>query len=691
MVRSHQKYSSENLQQATHAYSSGSMSSVDAAKFYGVPESTIRNHKRRPAMNIGSGRPYLLKRNHEDYLVQLLLDLERTGFRLTKKKVMKISQDYVETLKQKSQPLGRRWFHDFLLRNKNKIKFIKEQKLERCRKDGFTETVRSGWFDTLFNVMQPHNLFDKPAQIYNVDECGFNDDTQRELVLVPSDTKIKYEENGGTGKSFTTIIIAVNAKGDVLPPLTVYAAKHVNNQWTEGGPVRSAYCCTDNGWINDEVFAFWFTDVFLMEIPSVLRPVLLVLDGHNCHFTVKVIEAARQNDIIIVCLPPHCTHVKTSWKKIVSSYFERTHRKTIRKIDHPVLLNKLYNRAFTPRQVVAGFTRTGIWPFDRTVMKDKVVNTSRNQLFSIRCPPMSIDNMPLLSNSMLNVSLSNNFDLSSNGGSSSSRYNIQSTSAVPLPTTTNQAIQLLNSVIANIEYRDNENNRGAQQQQRLIHDDVDLAAQNHLLPTPVFSHPNIYSHVNVDQSPSASSSGFSIHQSPVDVVDQHFINDDEQFDLLRSDRGVLQKHTTFSDLSLMQMVKPAMQNESDDDEDEEFLVNSSSRMYTELNNLTLSSIPASSSLSISPSHNSSTATLSTDSNLCLPQLSTPATAAATVYNNLLNTEPRLSSPAPKAPSTRVRQQRKFGEIVTSDSFLEEIKQKEQQKLAKCKSGKSNAN
>ncbi|CAF3876500.1 unnamed protein product, partial [Rotaria sordida] len=509
-----------------------------------------------------------------------------------------------------------------------------------------------------------------------------------ELVLVPSDTKIKYEENGGTGKSFTTIIIAVNAKGDVSPPLTVYAAKHVNNQWTEGGPARSAYCCTDNGWINDEVFAFWFIDVFLMEIQSVPRPVLLILDGHSCHFTVKVIEAARQNNIIIVCLPPH---LKTSWKKIVSSYFERTHRKTIRKIDHPTLLNKLYNVAFTPRQVVAGFTRTGIWPFDRTVMKDKVVKTSHNRLFRIHSSSMSVDNMSTLSNSMVNISLSNNSDLSSNGGGSSSRYNIQSTSAVPLPTTTDQAIQLLNSVVASIEYLDNENNRGTQQQQRLIHYDVDLAAQNHLLPTSVFSHPNIYSHVNVNQSPSASSSGFSIHQSPVHVVDQHFINDNEKFDLLQSDRGVLQKHTTFSDLSLMQMVKLVMQNETDDDKDEEFLVDSSSRMYTELNNVVLSSIPAPYSLSISPSHNSSTATLSMDSNLCLPQLSTPAIAAATVYNNLMNTEPRLSSPAPKAPSTRVRQQRKFGEVVTSDSFFEEIQQKQQQKLVKSRSGKSNAN
>ena len=86
-----------------------------------------------------------------------------------------------------------------------------------------------------------------------------------ELVLVPSDTKTKYEENGGTGKSFTTMIIWVNAKGDTLPPLTVYAAKHVNEQWTNGGPARSAFQCSPNGWINVEIFYFWFINVFLRK------------------------------------------------------------------------------------------------------------------------------------------------------------------------------------------------------------------------------------------------------------------------------------------------------------------------------------------------------------------------------------------------------------------------------------------
>ena len=71
------------------------MSSVEAAKHFGVPQSTIRNHKRQSRISIGSGQPYLLTKLDEDHLVQLFLDLEQTGFRLTKSKVMKIARNYV--------------------------------------------------------------------------------------------------------------------------------------------------------------------------------------------------------------------------------------------------------------------------------------------------------------------------------------------------------------------------------------------------------------------------------------------------------------------------------------------------------------------------------------------------------------------------------------------------------------------
>ncbi len=64
---------------------------------------------------------------------------------------------------------------------------------------------------------------------------------------------------------------------------------------------------------------------------------------------------------------------KQSWKKIVTKYFVRTQRKTIRKLDLPSLFNELYLSSFTQKQVLAGFTCAGVWPFDATAMKDRVV------------------------------------------------------------------------------------------------------------------------------------------------------------------------------------------------------------------------------------------------------------------------------------------------------------------------------
>ena len=95
MIRSHQKYFRESLQKAIHAYSTGSMTYVEASKTFGVPESTISKHKRRPFMNIGSGRPIILPKNDEAHLVKLLLDIEKTSFHLTKIRVIEIAEDYI--------------------------------------------------------------------------------------------------------------------------------------------------------------------------------------------------------------------------------------------------------------------------------------------------------------------------------------------------------------------------------------------------------------------------------------------------------------------------------------------------------------------------------------------------------------------------------------------------------------------
>ena len=94
MLHLQQKYLEKALQYAIKVHSNRSMSLVKAAKRLRVPQTIIRNHKRQSSIAIVSGRPYLLTKIGEDHLVQLFLDLERSVFRLTKAKVIKIALGY---------------------------------------------------------------------------------------------------------------------------------------------------------------------------------------------------------------------------------------------------------------------------------------------------------------------------------------------------------------------------------------------------------------------------------------------------------------------------------------------------------------------------------------------------------------------------------------------------------------------
>ncbi|CAF3907965.1 unnamed protein product [Rotaria magnacalcarata] len=306
-------YSKENLIKALEEYKNGATSSEVCLK-YGVPASTVRNHNSNSQMTFGSGRPTVLKIDQE------------------------------------------------------------QKKIEASRRNGFTKDIRTGWFEKLELILRSNNLIARPHAIYNCDESGFSDETG------------SYEQSGGSGKNFTTSLICGNAAGEILPPFIVYSAKVSNPQWTFGGPSGSSFAVSDSEWITTSLFIEWFKS-FIEHTKNVSKPLLLIMDNHSCHISIEVIELAQQNQIILLLLPPSCTHAlqpldtvtfscaKQSWKRIVARYFLRTGRKTIRKIDLPVLFKELYSLALTPKQVVVGFSRA----VSSSIARDSPVATSSFQ------------------------------------------------------------------------------------------------------------------------------------------------------------------------------------------------------------------------------------------------------------------------------------------------------------------------
>jgi transposase len=190
-------YLKEDLTIAVHEYKNGSTSSAVSAK-YGIPRSTIRNHKSNSKLKIGGGRPALLTNHQEQYLVELLINLEFVGVRLTKPVVMKLSSEYVQFVTGKYSKkllellsfiriiisdigndiqVGRKWLKTFLQRWDTKLKVLKEEKMEISRRNGFSEDVRRGWYEKLDLILRENNLITRPHAIFNCDESGFSDET----------------------------------------------------------------------------------------------------------------------------------------------------------------------------------------------------------------------------------------------------------------------------------------------------------------------------------------------------------------------------------------------------------------------------------------------------------------------------------------------------------------------------------
>lgn len=167
------KYSKESLLNAMNS----ELGSKRAADMFNVPASTIRRHRRNQNIQPRVGRPSYLSETEEAFFTSLLELLPEFSFQITTNVALKLAQDYFESLGLSMAP-GKKWLYSFVERHSEKIKWQKEVKLERAREEAFTEDCRRGWFGTLEEVLKKHDLFDKPNQIFNVDETGFCDRTK---------------------------------------------------------------------------------------------------------------------------------------------------------------------------------------------------------------------------------------------------------------------------------------------------------------------------------------------------------------------------------------------------------------------------------------------------------------------------------------------------------------------------------
>jgi len=156
------------------------------------------------------------------------------------------------------------------------------------------------YFAALKSVLDANLLCAKPESIWNMDETGIQLDHKPGKITAAKGTKYLHSRTSGVRETLT-IIAAVNAAGGVIPPHVIVKGKtrrSPNSFRTEDAP-GATWSWSDSGWTKQGIALLWFTESFLPNIGSD-RPQLLILDGHDSHNFIELIDVAVKNEIHII-------------------------------------------------------------------------------------------------------------------------------------------------------------------------------------------------------------------------------------------------------------------------------------------------------------------------------------------------------------------------------------------------------
>lgn len=107
-----------------------------------------------------------------------------------------------------------------------------------------------------------------------------------------------------------TVVCCVSASGFYVPPLFIYPRVRVSREFLDRGPVGSVAVGSKTGWITEDIFTAWFKHFWNAVQPKNRKiPTLLLVDMYVSHTNnLAVIDMARENNVILIIFPSHCTH-----------------------------------------------------------------------------------------------------------------------------------------------------------------------------------------------------------------------------------------------------------------------------------------------------------------------------------------------------------------------------------------------
>lgn len=247
---------------------------------------------------------------------------------------------------------------------------------------GFNAVVVNKFFKLWENTIDKYNF--SPDRIFNCDETGISSvgKCNPKIIAQKGKKQIGSIASAERGKT-VTIEICMSASGNFMPPMFIFPRVRMKDCLLDNAPPNSTAMCHKTGWMQLDIFFEWFKKFVSWSRASKENMVLLLLDDHMSHTkNIKVIDYARDNGVVILCFPPHCTHrlqpLDVGFMKPLSTYYSEEVKKWLRvhpgrvvaQEDIAGLFAEAFYKAPTIKIAINSFKATGIWPTNPDVFSE---------------------------------------------------------------------------------------------------------------------------------------------------------------------------------------------------------------------------------------------------------------------------------------------------------------------------------
>ncbi|XP_063234886.1 tigger transposable element-derived protein 6-like [Bacillus rossius redtenbacheri] len=387
------KINKDDLEIAVSLVRKQRMTIGEAAKHFDLKKPTLIFHLKKTKECGNEQYKYLPKKpkrvfsdKEELLLVQYLHDAANMHYGLTLKQVRGLAYEYAVQNHKKVDPswevnkcAGEQWLRDFRKKYANQLSLRKPEATSLSRATAFNRDNVEKFFTNYRSVLDRYNF--EPNEIWNCDETGISTVHVPPKILAP---KGKKQIGGMTSGERGTMIAAVNAAGNSIPPLFIFPRVNFKLFMLNGAPCGSVGVGNPSGWSNETIFV-QFMQHFVKHVrPSVEIPVLLLMDNHESHVNIPAIDLAKQSGIVLLTFHPHTSHKMQPLDRGVFGPFKTYYHEAMNNwmispgnAGKPVTIYEVaamagiaFPRSFTPSNILKGFKVSGIVPFNENIFTD---------------------------------------------------------------------------------------------------------------------------------------------------------------------------------------------------------------------------------------------------------------------------------------------------------------------------------